>query len=303
MDNELENPRAVVGGNSPPLARSIAAEENFAASVTAFLQEEYGARDAAIAGLLDEAREIPKEIEDEATKGKAVSLVKRIRDEAKALDAFHEREATPYLRGKQAADQFFFVRIDKLARRAKANNPGAADILMARVTTHDTKVLAKEQERRRLEAKEAERVRLAAEAEEARKREAAEQARLAAERARAPAQVEQKAAVATTAEAEHSAASVEASVAQAAHEDARIATFAKPADIMRTRTADGTLSTMAQETYAEIVDVDLLDMQALRPFISLDAWQKALNGWARVTGYTKPMPGANVGKRPKSVVR
>lgn len=303
MDNELENPRAVIGANNPPLARSIAAEENFAASVTAFLEEEYGGRDVAIKLLLEEARLIPKEIEDRDTKDKAVSLVKRIRDEKKALEAFHEKDGTPYLRGKQAVDQWFFGRIDKLARRVKTNNPGAADIIMARVTAYDTRVLAEEQERRRIEAAEAERVRRAAEAEEARKREAAEQARLAAERARAPAQVEQKAAVATTAEAEHSAASVEASVAQAAHEDARIATFAKPADIMRTRGADGTLSTMVQENYAEIVDVDLLDMQALRPFISLDAWQKALNGWARVTGYTKPMAGANVGKRPKSVVR
>jgi len=299
--NDDLNPRAGIGGNNPPLARSIAAETDFAASVTSFLQDEYRERPIAVMALLEEAREIPKEIEDDATKSKAISLVKRIRDESKALLAFHEKEGTPYLRGKQAVDQWFFGLADKLARRSKTNNPGAADIIMSRVTAYDTAVLAREQERRRLEAAEAERRRLAAEAEQRRRDQEAEQARLAAERARTKGA--EKTAVAVEKEAEASAAAVEATVARAAHEDARIATFAKPADIMRTRTEDGTLSTMAQESYAEIVDVDLLDIQALRPFIPLDAWQKYLNAWARVTGYTKQMPGANVGRRPKSVVR
>ena len=293
-----------IGDNKPPLARSIAAEEgDFALVTTAFLEDEYAKQPQIVAALLEEARLIPKVIEDDETKGKVTSLIKRLRDTAKALTSFHEKEKQPYLRGGQAVDQYFFGLVDKCIRRAKNNNPGAADVLNARLTDYDNRVLAAEQARRQREADE--RARLAREAQEKADREAreAEEKRLAADRARKPEIVEQKAGAAKEQEARADEAKVDAVVLGARAEDAHIATLAAPADIMRTRGVDGTLSTMGTEKYAEIVDRAKLDAVALWPYLKLDAIQSALNQWARFTDFNKEMPGAAIGRRNKSVVR
>lgn len=303
MSIDPENPRAVIGSNNPPLARSIAADDgDFALLVTAYLDEEYGGRSAIVESLLAEAREIPKEIDNDDTKGKVTSLIKRIRDEAIALESFHEKAKTPYKRGGQAVDQFFFGRIDKLRRRDKKNNPGAYDVLNNRLTAYDTRKLAEEQARREAEWRESERKRLAAEAAERQRAFEAEHARIAAERARAPAKVEEKASIADAAEQQAVAASIETKVATAAADDARYATLAKPAEIIRSRGSDGTLSTMATEKFAEIVDESKLDKEKLWPFIKLEAKEAALRAYAANTGYTAQMAGASIGKRPKSKV-
>lgn len=303
MSMEAENPRAVAGGNNPPLAQSIAVESgDFALVTTAYLQEAHASRPQIAAALLEEARALPAEIADDDDKSKYTSLIKRIRDETKALDALHGKEKTPYLRGGQAVDQFFFGIIDRLMRRDKKGKPGGGDILMQRLNAYDTRKLAEEQARREAEWRESERKRLAAEAAERQKAFEAEQARLAAERARAPAKVEEKASIADTKEQEAVAASVEAKVATAAADDARYATLAKPAEIMRSRGSDGTLSTMATEKFAEIVDESKLDKDKLWPFIKLEAKEAALRAYAANTGYTAQMAGASIGKRPKSKV-
>lgn len=293
-----------IGHNKPPLARSIAAEEgDFALVTTAFLEDEYASRPKIAAALLQEARDLPVEIEDDATKGKYTSLIKRLRDESKALEALHSKEKSPYLRGGQAVDQFFFGLIDKLARRDKKAKAGAADVLGNRLTDYDTKVLERERQRLRQEA--AERERIAREAQEKADREAreAEEAHRAAERARLPETTAAKEAIAEVRQAAATEAKVDAAIAIGKAEEARIATFAKPADIMRTRGDDGTLSTMATEPYAEIEDDRLLDKEVLWPFIKFEAKEQALRSWAKTTSHNQQMAGAKIGKRPRSVVR
>lgn len=300
---EAENPRAIIGANNPPLARSIAAETgDFAQVVTQFLEEEYRQYPVQLAELLDEARALPKEIEDKATKDKAASVIKRMRDLNKKFDAFHEKEGQPYFRGKQAVDQFFFGMMDKLQKRSKNNNPGASDVLLNRITDYDNRVLAAEQAKRQREADEAARVARAAQLKAEEEAAAAEAARLAADRARKPETVGQKTAVAQEAETKADAAHVEATVTTARAEEAHIATLAKPADIMRSRGDDGTLSTMGTDKYATIVDRDKLDKAKLWPFIPLAALQQALNGFAKTTDYNTQMDGAEIGRRNKSKV-
>jgi hypothetical protein len=301
---DAQNPREAIGANFPPLARSIAAEQgDFALVVTAFLEDEYAPQPALVAALLDEARALPNPIEDDETKGKYTSLIKRLRDASKALLAIHGKEKTPYLRGGQAVDQFCFGLIDKLARREKKAKPGAADILGQRLTDYDTKKLREEQQRLAALAAEEARVAKAAQDEADRRAAEAEEARLAAERAKKPETIAAKDAIAGVREQAAGAAKAEAEIATARAEDAHIATLAKPADLMRMRGDDGTLSTMATEPYAEIEDDSKLDMAKLWPFVALDAKEKALRAWARTTGYSQPMAGAKIGKRPKSVVR
>lgn len=308
---EQEERLAGIGHNFPPLARSIAATEgDFAEITTAFLADEYAKQPKIVDSLLAEASALMrdaegnlKKIEDDDVKGKVASLIKRMRDAAKALEAFHDKEKQAYLRGGQAVDQFFFGLIDKLAKRAKPNRSGAADILNQLLTDYDNRKLAEEQARRQREAEEAARILREAQKREEQERQKAEEARLAAERARSPERAEEKAQIAEQQEAKADEAAVNTQVAAAKAEETRIETLRKPADIMRTRGDDGTLSTLSQEKYAEIVDRTQLNMAQLGPYFSIQALQQALNAWARATDYRQEMPGASVGRRNKSNVR
>lgn len=294
MNDLPSNPRERIGDNQAPDYAKITVDE---------LESTYAETKRVVSGMLDEAHDLPEKIDGDETKGKYTSLIKRFRDMTKRLDALRESEKQPHFRRAQGVDQFFFGLLDKCARRDKKAKPGAADVLQFRLTEYDTMILQREQERRRREAAEAERIaREKREAEEKALREA-EEARLAAERARKPEKIEEKTTVADVKEEEATIARVESTLAQGAAEQARIDTLAKPADIMRRRGDDGTLSTMATEPFAEIVDESLLNRNVLWPFISLDAKEKALRAWARTTGHTVMMDGAAIGKRPKSVVR
>jgi hypothetical protein len=305
MADEDTNPRAVLGGNNPPISevlKMFGVDENFSKTIADHLREEYKPFIADAAKLRDEARALPDRIEDKETRDLFPSLIKRMRDIRSKFEAFHKKEKEVWLRGGQGCDQVFFGEISKLSRRNKDDNAGAADVLNARLTDYDNRVLAAEQERRRLEAQaaakvafEAEQVRLKAE------REAAELA-AAAERARKPETIEAKTEVAQEAAQVASEARVEQTVAFARAEEAHIATLAKPADIMRDRGDDGTMSTMAQEKYAEIEDRTKLDLVKLAPFIPIKALETALNGWAKLTDYRESMPGAKVGRRNRTKV-
>jgi hypothetical protein len=294
---------AGIGDNRPPLARTIAAEENFAQTVTSFLEDEYRELLQTIPDLLAQARELPVEINDDAEMGTFARLIKRFRDTTARIEAFRVKEAEPYLRGKQAVDSFFFALAEKCVRRDKKAKPGAADILAARLDDYNQRKLRAEQERRRQEEEKTRR-----EAEERRRaeeaaRQEAEEKRLAADRARKAETIEQKSAIAQEAEAQATTAKIEADLAQERAEEARIATLAKPADLVRTRVEEGPTVTMGTEPYALIVDASALDKETLWPFISEDAKEKALRSWARTTGFNKQMAGAEIGRRPKSVVR
>lgn len=295
--NQPDNPRAVIGGNLGNDA------PDFARLETERLEIDY-AKVAETADALEaEAAPLPDEIPDADGKEIVVDLIKRIRDTSARAEALRVVEKEPHYRRGQGVDQFFFGIIDRLARRTPKNKPGLGDVLQGRLTRYDTRVLEAERARLRLIAEEEARKAAAARAEQERLAREAEEKRLAAERARKPETQVAKEETAQQAEQAVAAASVETQIAERAAEDAYVGTLAKPADIMRTRTAGGTLSTVARENYAELVDATKLDVAKIWPFVSLDAKEKALKAWARNTGFTQQMDGAAIGSRPKSVVR
>lgn len=282
-----------VGDNSGDIAQRT----------TDYLNREYQQIITDIETMLEEARELPKDVQNDDDLGLFAKLIKRFRDTTTKLKAYHTAEKEPHLRAGQAVDSFFFGFIDKCARRDRKNKPGAADILQARVDDYQQRKLAEEQARRRREAEEAAR-------KEREQREAAEKAareaeerRLAAERARKPETIEAKTEQADQARTAADAAAIDHQIAADKATEAYVETLAKPADIVRTRIDEGPLVTMKQEGYAEIIDANTLDKDTLWPFISLDAKEKALRAWAKTTGYTQPMNGASIGKRNKSTVR
>ena len=294
MNDLSNNLRAVPGDNSGV---------DFARIMTDQLAVDYKGTVADAVALLEEARSAPKEINDDETAGKVAAIVKRLRDLAKTFDAYHKNEKLPHKTRAEACDQFFFGWIDKLARRDKKNAAGAADILFARFDDFQQRKLRAEQLKRQREADEAadrERIAAAAAAEAAR---VEEEARLSADRARAPAQIEKKAEAAQEAAVEADSKSVDHIIATDKADAADLATKAKPADIVRTRFDDGVMGTMQTEKFAEIVDRKLLDKEALWPHIKTEWLQTALNLWAGTTGHAEQMPGARIGKRPKSRIR
>jgi hypothetical protein len=245
-------------------------------------------------------------INDQPTKDVVTAHIKKMRETYKRILGVHEAEKAPHLERGRANDGFFFALMDKLGRRDKKAKPGEADRLNQLLTDYDVRVLAEEEEKRRKAAAEAAAAAAAAEADRLRKEQEAEDARLAAERARKPDTTAAKAAVAEAKEAEASAARVEETVAAARAEEAYINSLATPADIMRQRSTVGVTSGMASEKFREITDRNTLDLEKLRPYLAVAALETALNKYAESVGYSNDesvqIKGARFGKRPKSRV-
>lgn len=283
-----------IGHNAPP---------DYAKIETERLERDYRELEPTINALLDEAREIPKVIEDSDTALRAGALIKRMGDVNRSIEEKRKVEGEPSLRANNAVNAFFFRLREKLAKRNRTDNPGAIDILISRVDDYQARKLAEERAERERRAK------LAAEearkAEEERRRLEAEAiaAREKAERARKPETIEEKTAAAIATEAQATAAAVEAEVARERAQDAHIESLAKSADLVRERGDTGVLLTSRREAYALITDPDKLDKEALWPFIGIAEKAKALRAWAKTHGHNKPMAGAEIGHRSKAVAR
>lgn len=258
--------------------------------------------------LLAQSAEITA-VEDDEAEATVSNLLSSMSSLKKRLLGVHELEKMPHLRRGQGVDNFFFGLVDSLLKRAKPNQNGEGDRLQDLLTNYKNRKIAKEQERRRREAEEATRIEREARLERERKEREAEEARLAAERARKPETQAVKEDAAQQAEQKASEARVEETIAAQEAERAHIETLKKPADLARTRTDAGVLSTMRQEPFAEIVDRGAMLKAAdkLWPHIPMAALQQALNSYARQHGHSSDesvqIPGARFGKRAKAVVR
>jgi hypothetical protein len=299
--SEIFNPRAVVGDNLGVDQAQIVHDR---------LALDYAESVRTVDKLLDEARHLPKDVtsDDEAVaKG---GVIKKLRDVDTRLEAYREAEKQPHLRAGNAIDSFFHSLRDKLARRRKGDRsvkPGAIDVLQASIDIWQEQKLAAE--RARLERERLEAARIARE-EQARLRKAqeqAEEAARAAARARSAETQTAKNAAADLKAEEAARIKAQAELAEEQAREAQLATLVRPADIGRVRGNDaagaGVMLTVAREGFAEIVDRSLIDMEALRPFLTDFELQKALRGWAKSTGFLKQMPGAEIGFRNRGVTR
>lgn len=290
-----------MGHNLPDYGKEIADQ----------IASDYEADLATAVALLEEARELYKTqpiADDDAEKaGRFAGLFKRIRDHVTLLKSHHAKEKQPHKVRAEAVDSAFFGVIDTLIRRSKTNKPGAGDYLASVYDDWNQRKLRREQiERERIarEAAEEERKKQEAAAEAARKE---QEAREAAERARAPAQIEKKQEIADQAAVVADVAKVEAMVATDKADAAALATRAKPADLTRTRFEGGTTGTMGTERYVEIINKDELDLEKLRPHLSISVLETALRGYAGSVDYSEDarfqIKGAKFGKRAKTRIR
>jgi dTMP kinase len=300
---------------------------DYAADEAVRLEKEYLGLERSLNELIEDGKKQPGEIDDDAAALKIGAVIKRFRDLRERADQARVIEKEPHLRRGNAVDAFFnslkeiIQPEDKKQRRLK---PGWIDRLQGIIDAYQTAKENKERERlenirreeqRKLEEARAEEQRLAREAEIAAT--AAAEAEAAAARARAPAKIEEKVAAAVelkqqanaaASAAEAAAAKVETTMEQAT--EARVDTFAKSADLVRTRgTADdgaGVLLTTAKESYAFLLDRNKLDAPsklALFEHLTDAEVEKALRGWAKATRYEQPMPGTEIGRKNKGITR
>jgi hypothetical protein len=256
---------------------------------------------------LDAEGKLFTEVIDADTKATGMNLVKRFRDEAKRSDGLHALEKMPHMRRAQAADQFFFAKIDLLSRRDKKNKEGHADRINRLITEYDDRIEAEIKEKARLVEEEARKKKEEAEAAAAKAEQERKEAELKASRARTEATRAAAEKAAQEAREAQAKANVEVEVTSARAVEARIETLRTPAASMRTRTSTGTLGTREQENFYEVTDPKVIDLEKLRPYLTLAALQQALYGYARSVGFssdkTVQIKGATFGKRAKSRVR
>ncbi len=314
-----------------PLARGSVPGDNtqtvdYAKLETERLADEYRGFRTTLDDLAADATKVVEVgiIDTDETALHAGGIIKQFRNLGERLENTRVVEVEPDLRRMNAKNAFFkglkkIIQPEEKSERR--TSPGWIDKLQALINGHQDR---KEQaERERLERERIEAARIAREAQEKVERERreaarleieAEQRRVEAERARAPAQIEQKAEVAQQASQAASGqagavagAEIEAEQAMDRAQEARVATFAKPADIVRTRgvTADGggVTLTKAKESFAYVTDRDALNKDKLWNSFTDEQIEMALRKWARATGHNEKMEGAEIGWRTKGVTR
>jgi hypothetical protein len=218
--------------------------------------------------LLDTASRLPARITSKEDLGLVSRSVVDMRDAGARAEATRVAEKEPHLRSGQAVDAFFKTNIsDPLAKKQAELN--------RRINDYQQEQLAAERRRRLEEEREANRI--------------AEEARLKAERARK--------------EETKAAAQIDAALATRRAEEAKEATQATPAGMVRERFEEGQLVTMKKIRFAEVTNLAEVDLIALRPYIKMSAIEDAVKRWAQATEYRAEMKGVTVGERDEAVVR
>ena len=222
------------------------------------LAETYEAMLARADELVAAAGRVPECTDDEIA-GKIGDFVKQVTAHQKLLDTTRVGEKEPFLAGGRTVDGFFNPPKDRL------------DKALAPVRNKVTVYLRAKADRERREAEE--RARQQREEADRLAREAAE--REAKSKAESAALMEQAAAVETE------AAKAEQTIADA-----------KPADFARTRGDYGSVTTLSRRWTFRDLKRDEIDLTALRPYLSVDAIEKALNAFIKAGG--REIKGATI---------
>ena len=242
------------------------------------LAEDYRDLNLKVTDLLNEARALPKKLEDEDAHNKSVAIVKKLRDELQNVEANRKKEKDPHLQRGRAVDSFFGDIKDRLDK--------AIDILLGRIRVYlDAKV-------------EAERIAREKAAEAERKRAQEAQVRAAIEAAKAENAKQIGKALKHAANAQQFQAQAQVAAQQAARSEA--AAHASVADLARTRTDAGT-STLRTEWKYEITALDEIDLEKLRPYIAKSEIEKAIRLYIRAGG--RELKGARIFESTSAVVR
>jgi hypothetical protein len=237
-------------------------------AIAEYLADAYQADTQRADDLLEAFTRVPAEISNDEMNKRAADFSKKISAHIKVLESDHKGEKQPYLDGGRAVDGFFKTKADSLT------------------------VIKKEVEKRQtvFANKKA--------AEERRRRE--DEARFAREAAEREAQAALERAAALPADAAD-AVLEDAIAAQDQADDLAEAALATPAELSRTRTDLGVVSSLRTTWKGEIRSRDDLDLDKLRPYIPLDALERAVNAFVKAGG--RDLKGAAIFEDSKVVNR
>lgn len=246
-DAAPENPRAIAGDNlpPPPTTAEILAEKH------ADLIKRFVAIRARFA-------DTPLVIETQSEDGKAAELGLDATELFNDIDEVRKTTSEPF-RVKVAEINAFFATYQeplKQTKKAAGVEPGIADTLAKRVGDYKDRV---------------------ATAERRRQNEIATQSRLAAQRHLDEAAAKEKA-------GREVAATIGMDIAESHErraEEAEARAAAPIAELTRTRTASGVLSTAGDKWTGELESRDKLDLNKLRPLLSLAELTRAIKEWAK----------------------
>ena len=232
--------------NAP--ARTATADDNRLPLVSADqLKRDFAHVEAAIAALEKRAADSPLVLEDDDDLASVTGLAGELAKAAKRADELRDVQGRPHLEAQRTINTFF----KSFETRLKA----AKDRISQPATVYMNKK---------------------AEAARAAQREAEAKARALAD---AKAREAAEALKAGNAEQAHVAQAASDNAANRADHAADAAT-AKPADLARTQTDSGT-ATLAQSWDFEIENIDLIDLEALRPFLPRTSIEQAMRGFVK----------------------
>ena len=222
--------------------------------------------------LLGSVERCPAVVKDEDTAKRTADLIKAIAACIKNAEADRVSRKEPILEAGRVTDGVYRAITDPLAK-AKATVEG-------RLTIYQREVAAAERRRR--------------EAEEAAARE--EAARRQREAAEAAAKLKTEEDLARAISAEELAKQAAADAEHAAKEAA-----AKPAELSRQRSDLGSVASL--RTFIDVTDIsrEYVDLETLRPYLALDAIEKALRLFIRAGGRT--ISGARIFENTATSVR
>ncbi|MBB4017341.1 flagellar biosynthesis GTPase FlhF [Chelatococcus caeni] len=209
--------------------------------------------------IASRANGAPKEVKSDDDLVAVGEIIKDARELTKRVDRARVAEKEPFLQGGRDVDAFFKVFIERLDNIAKKLGDRATVYQREKAAEARRKA---EEEARKL-AEEAERQRQIAEREAERNR--------------------------PTASAKHEDKAEDLAERAA---QAEAAAAAKAADLTRVRSDTGTVASARAEWKGEIVSMDAIDLNALRPYLKRDHVQMALNTFVRMGG--RKLAGAKI---------
>jgi hypothetical protein len=229
-------------------ARTAVADDNRLPLITLDqLKRDFAHVEAAVAALEARAAASPVVLEDDEDLASVTGLVGELGKAAKRSDELRDVQGRPHLDAQRTINMFF----KSFELRLKT----ARDQIGQRATAYMNKK---------------------AEAARAIQREAEARARALAD---AKAREAADALKAGNAEQAHAAQAASDNLNNRA-DHAADAAAAKPADLARTQTDSGT-ATLAQTWEFEIENIDLVDLEALRPFLPRAAIEQAMRGFVK----------------------
>lgn len=240
------------------------------APISDVLAEQYSDLAARVEAIATRANLAPKAIATDTDLNTIGALIRDTRELSGETDKKRESEKRPYLQAGRDVDAFFKVFTDRLDR---------ISTVFKKIADDHARAVAAEARRR-----------------------AEDEARKAREEADRQAEIARRAEEANRLKtAEKHEAKAEAAEQRAEQAEAVAASSA--ADLVRSRTDSGILSTARTEWAFEITDYDAIPLDKLRPYLKREHVEQAIRAFVKLQKQAAALPGVRVFEDVKSSFR